>query len=338
MKAIIASLALAVSLPASGQDVPEDLLKKPVSFDGVDVTISEIFEIIGMNLKPAPNVVFKGDAGEEKVPRLRVKDVSLGSLFKVIETVADVEVELIDESTAVPAVSDDPFAGGGTVVKRLTSSGVIVVSSRKPPKKVQAGMMGAIIKPKPTVQAKPSKVVTEVISLAEMKIAQASVIDAIKLTWDAIDPNLKHEASIAFHEPSKLLIVSGPPEAIENAQKVVAAMLPSYRELLEAKEKAKATYYPRTPELNSPDKILKNIPEIRRLFKEPETTEVPGVRRPATSGSIQLVPAKRKPAVPATRNPVLREHPKAGDLIEVPADPVPRADFAPAPKPSLPGR
>ena len=85
MKAIIVSLALAVSFPAFGQDAAPDLMKKTLTFDGVDFEIAELFEFVSTNVEPSPNVVFKGDVGSQRVSRLKVKDVSLGSLFKVME-------------------------------------------------------------------------------------------------------------------------------------------------------------------------------------------------------------------------------------------------------------
>ena len=218
MKAIIASLIVAVPLPSFAQDDLVNLLKNPVSFDGSDIQISEIFEIVGMNLKPTPNVVFKGNAGEQKVNRLRVKDVTLGNLFKVIESVAEVEIEVIDDSDDGRGAPNDPFAGAPPS-NRLTSSGVIIVSSKKPKQVVRGGEASMPLTPRPT-PPKSTKVETEVISLAELKIPQEALIEAIKLTWDVADPTLSNRAKISFHEPSKLLIIAGSKEAIENAQKL----------------------------------------------------------------------------------------------------------------------
>jgi hypothetical protein len=46
-----------------------------------------------------------------------------------------------------------------------------------------------------------------------------------------MDRALEKQSSIVFHEPSKLLIISGPDNAIKAAQKTIGALLPSYRDL-----------------------------------------------------------------------------------------------------------
>jgi len=304
MKAIITSLLVAVSLPSAAQDAPVNLLKVPVSFDGVDIEVSELFEIVGMNLKPTPNVVFKGDAGKQKVNRLRVKDVSLGSLFKVIESVADVEIEVIDESGA--SGNADPFAGGSTS-KQLTSSGVIIVSSKTPkqPAVQPSSIFTQVQKPTPP---KSSKIETEVVSLAELTIPQEALIDAIVVTWDAVDVGLKNRAKISYHEPSKLLIVSGPKEAIENAQKTVGALLPSYRELIEKK----AARYPVPHYPNSTDALLNRVPSTSTLY-----------RNTKTGTNLKLTLPQPKEAVRVDRNSY--GHQSYEDVAPRPAPAVPRA-------------
>jgi hypothetical protein len=97
--------------------------------DGDEVSISELFEYLGTKIDPAPNVVLKGDVGEQRVSRLVVKDVPMANLFRVVETVANVDIEIIDSSQEGSV--NDPFAGGPSV-RKLASSGIIVVSSRLP--------------------------------------------------------------------------------------------------------------------------------------------------------------------------------------------------------------
>ena len=328
MKALIASLVVLGSLPVLAEEAP-NLLKKNVSFDGVDIEISELFEIVGMNLNPSPNVVFKGAAGEQRVPRLRVKDVSLGSLFKVIESVADVEIELIDESVTDGSNSDDPF-GGGVSTKRLTSSGIIVVSSNAPPKRnPPSGLVIPVSKAKPA-HVKSVKVETEVISLVDLKIPEESLIDAIKMTWDAVDQNLKNRASIAFHEPSKLLIVSGPAEAIEAAQKTVSALLPSYRELIQTKTQSQVLQFSTTRQAKVAEPHLDASSYRRNSYGVPKVKAVPKVDLPS-------LPERAQPA--AKRGASYLEARPEIDIIEVPqnARPLPGVEALPKPIP-LPGR
>jgi hypothetical protein len=182
MKAIFLSLLL-LSPPALSAEEAPNLLTKKVSFDGLEVSISKLFEFLGSQMQPAPNVVFKSNAGEQIIPRLLVKEVSLGNLFKVVESVADVEIELIDESPPI-APSHDPFAGGPPPVARFTSSGIIIVSSKNlalDPRPQMSAIRYA--RPVPTTST-PSqkKSIPEVISLAELKIPVDSLIDAIKIT------------------------------------------------------------------------------------------------------------------------------------------------------------
>jgi hypothetical protein len=80
MKAIFLSLLLLSPSALTAADAP-NLLTKEVSFDGLEVSISALFEFLGGKMQPAPNVVFKGDAGDQIIPSLLVKDVSLGSLL-----------------------------------------------------------------------------------------------------------------------------------------------------------------------------------------------------------------------------------------------------------------
>ena len=223
MKAFIFSLLLMAPMVSVADESP-DLLETKISFDGDEFTISELFEYLGSKLDPAPNVVLKGDVGGQTVSRLVVKDVPMGNLFRVVETVADVNIEIIDSAQEQP--SDDPFASSPGI-RKLTSSGIIVVSSRN--SRAKDPFSGDSSRP---VVKQVSKVETEVIPVAELKIPVEALIDAIRVTWTVADSKLEERTNIVFHEASKLLILSGPKEAIETAQKTAAALIPSYRQML----------------------------------------------------------------------------------------------------------
>lgn len=224
MKAIVASLVLLVPSVGSAENAP-DLLQKNVSFDGEDFTIAEMFQYLGEELDPAPNIVLKGKVGSQQVARLVVKDVPLGNLFKVMESVGNVRIEIIDEGGRA-GPNDDPFAASPT--RTLSGSGIVVVSSTlQEVAGTLLGSGGGVERPKNAV---PGKMETEVISLARLEIPVDALVDAVKITWRGVDQTLEQRSTLVFHEPSKLLIVTGPEEAVELAGKTVGAVLPEYRE------------------------------------------------------------------------------------------------------------
>jgi hypothetical protein len=98
--------------------------------DGDEVSISELFEYLGTKIDPAPNVVLKGDVGEQRVSRLVVKDVPMANLFRVVETVANVDIEIIDSSQEGSV--NDPFARNPSRPAVKPSSKVEPVATEAP--------------------------------------------------------------------------------------------------------------------------------------------------------------------------------------------------------------
>ncbi|MGC6566047.1 MAG: hypothetical protein ACON38_10645 [Akkermansiaceae bacterium] len=251
MKAITACVMLAWPAVSLADD-ETDLLKKNVSFNGEEFTIAEMFEYLGQTLKPAPNVVLKGNVGSQQVSRLVVKDVPLGNLFKVMESVRNVRIEIIDQGgEGRPA---DPFGGAPPSKRKLSGAGVVVVSSTlKEAFDDPFGCGGGM--PKLKNLAPPEKMETEVISLAKLEMPVEALVEAIKLTWKGVDPKLEQRANLVFHEPSKLLIVTGPKTAIELTKKTVAAVLPDYRE-----KSAQGNALPMIKVVPQPGKLYKPTP------------------------------------------------------------------------------
>lgn len=272
MKTIVACLMLTCPAVSLAEDGP-NLLKTNVSFNGEGFTIAEMFEYLERTLRPAPNVVLKGNVGSQQVSRLVVRDVPLGNLFKVMESVGNVRIEIIDQGgEGIPA---GPF-GEAPPERTLSGSGIVVVSST-----LREAFGGGGGMPKLKNLAPPEKMETEVISLAKLEMPVEALVEAIKLTWKGVDPKLEQRANLVFHEPSKLLIVTGPKSAVALTQKTVAAVLPDYREQKESK---------------SALPMIESVPETSKLYK-------PSVVKPKNRTDAVPKSAVEPPVVPAPPRP-----------------------------------
>lgn len=306
MMKILISLLLVFSPFAQADDKPVNLLETKVTFNGVDVRVSEVFDFLGESLKTPPNVVFKGEAGEHQVSSLKVKDVTLGNLFRVLESIADVEIEIIEDHGYLKGgAGDDPFAP--TVkTKVLTNSGIVVISSLR-----KAG-------PTPLASIAPAKVLppkreltTEVIPVKELGLPIDSLIDVITTTWRGIDGDLAGQASIAYHEPTKLLIITAPKHGLEIAQKILGALMPDYQRKLDDKHLSPRLLPgvpPGSPQpVNRIPKLVpSNIPKgtplpVPNQVRPRGVPVTPGVEVPNPD---DLTPAPRVIPLPGTAKPI----------------------------------
>lgn len=306
MKVLIPILIVLSSL-ASADEKSVNLLETKVTFEGIDVRVEEVFTFLGSTLKTPPNVVFKGDAGDHSVSSLKVKDVTLGNLFRVLESIADVQIEIIEDHGYLKGgAGHDPFAPQ-KIKKILTSSGVVVISSirKAPPKPLSAVAPARVL---------PSKreLTTEVIPVKELDLPIQSLIEVITTTWRGIDGDLAGQASIAYHEPTKLLIITSPRHGLEVAQKILGALMPDYQKQLNEKREI-PRHTPMIVPNNSP------IDRIPRLV--PKNTEVPGASRPRPRYAPAPKIEARNPADHSPRAIPLPGKPRVPSKPVLPVDP-----------------
>lgn len=314
MMKVLIPILIVFSSFASAEEKPVNLLETKVTFEGIDVRVEEVFTFLGRTLKTPPNVVFKGEAGDHSVSSLKVKDVTLGNLFRVLESIADVQIEIIeDHGYLKDGAGHDPFAPQ-KIKKILTSSGVVVISSiRRPPSNPLSAVAPAKVLPS------KRELTTEVIPVKELGLPIDSLIEVITTTWRGIDGDLAGQASIAYHEPTKLLIITAPKHGLDVAQKILGALMPNYQQQLDDKRDT-----PRlTPRIvpsslqpipNSP----RPIDRIPRLV--PGDVVVPG------GGRAKIAPVEPRVAPPRSgtsgaRAIPLPGTPKVAPKPVVPADP-----------------
>ncbi|MEM9236148.1 MAG: hypothetical protein AAGB14_05165 [Verrucomicrobiota bacterium] len=201
---------------------PFGAVPPPVVIPRIEMGDSSLGDLLGLasdflnqNGKPIPNFVYKDGTENLKLPPLRLRNVSVRSLMEVVESLVDVDVDVLDNR------------GGEEII--------VIKSSRRPMPSVRTvyGQSGRPGPPIPGGRAAPqSRQETRVFATANLGVKDEDLESTIRAVWDFSDPEWNKGSSPAkllFHPGTRILVVKAKPERLQEVEQVLDQLAESLR-------------------------------------------------------------------------------------------------------------